>query len=90
MAVGETFNSRLISVQDNETELWGFVNIEGECVIKPQFKHAGSFEENGLICVRDPESEMYGFIDEKGVFVIEPRFKEVGAFCEVQPAEAEE
>ena len=59
----------------------GFINKNGEYVIKPQFDSAGDFSE-GLAeaGVGDRSKRKYGFIDKKGNWAIKPRFDRAGAF----------
>ncbi len=63
---------------------WGFLNKEGEIVIKPTYDGAASFSEGlALIKIRKidtvrgkrKEKELYGFIDKEGNEVIKPTSK---------------
>ena len=47
-------SSYLIAVQELESGLWGYIDIEGTWVIKPSFKDAYSFR-NGLACASPSE-----------------------------------
>lgn len=54
------------------TGKWGFVNIDGDIVITPQFDEAKSFS-NGLAAVAI--DGQWGFIDEQGKTVIDAQFE---------------
>lgn len=58
---------------------YGFINKNGEMVIKPQFDQAKSFSE-GLAAVK--LGSYYGFIDKTGKTVINPQFFSVTSFSE--------
>lgn len=51
--------------------LWGFVNIEGEIVIKPTYQNAKSFS-NGVAAVC--KDGVWGFINKDNIIVIEYQF----------------
>lgn len=58
---------------------WGYINICGEFVIKPQFDCAFEFSEGmARVCVGDKE----GFINTKGELVINPQYDNLGDFSE--------
>lgn len=54
---------------------WGFVNTEGEVIVKPAYDEARSFS-NGIAAVKD--ADKWGFIDTKGNLVIDYQFADVG------------
>lgn len=56
---------------------WGFVNANGEMVIKPQYQDARSFANGYAAVMKD---FVWGFIDMEGRMVIEPQFREVKDF----------
>ena len=61
-----------------ENKLWGFINIEGELVVKPQFLKVGDFvDESTWVCF---ENNLIGFINTKGNLIVKPQFKKVGEF----------
>ena len=57
---------------------WGYINRQGQIVIKPQFLGAQDFTE-GLAAVIDV-SGRWGYIDKTGNWVIKPRFNHVLEF----------
>ncbi len=57
---------------------WGFVNTDGEIIIKCQFSNAKSFSENGLAAVSD--GDKWGFINADGNVVIDYIYKDVRPF----------
>ncbi|MPM62470.1 hypothetical protein SDC9_109342 [bioreactor metagenome] len=67
---------------------YGYINKEGEIVIKPKFRRAGSFSD-GMAAVVEKGGK-YGYINYDGEWVIEPEFREALAFREglapVKPA----
>ncbi len=56
---------------------WGFVNINGELVIEPQYEDARSFS-NGYAAVKIDNK--WGFINTEKKLVVEPQFEEVRDF----------
>jgi len=70
---------------------WGFVNAQGETVIKGQFKNVSLFC-NGFASIqvyatsfRDfllRDTDKFGFIDESGKIIVQPVYDEVGEFHE--------
>jgi hypothetical protein len=58
---------------------WGYINKQGDFVIKPQFEEARSFHNNRAI-VR--QNKLYGYINKQGDFVIEPIFQTMNDFKE--------
>lgn len=58
---------------------WGFVDVNGKMVIKPQFNDARSFS-NGLAAVK--QGGLWGFIDSTEKMVIEPQFNDAKDFTD--------
>lgn len=56
---------------------WGFVNADGEIIIKPQYQDAHSFANGYAAVMKD---YVWGFIDMEGRMVIEPQFREAKDF----------
>ena len=67
-------------MQDADTELWGYIDVHGKTVIKPQFMEAGSFI-NGSTAVKEPEGGC-GIIDRRGKFIVEPIYRAISYFKE--------
>ena len=61
------FSEGLARVQENKK--WGFIDVSGNYVIKPQFEGARDFSE-GLAAVQ--KDSKWGYIDKSGKFVIDP------------------
>jgi hypothetical protein len=57
----------------------GFINSNGEVIIKPEFTAAGVFEGKLARALRD---SLWGFINQEGKFVITPRFTLARDFSE--------
>ena len=68
-------DDELIAFEKNS--LWGFVNLEGEVVIEPEYTEAKSFSE-GLAGVS--KGTLWGFIDENNRLVIENAYAEADYF----------
>lgn len=67
---------------DEDWESWtsGYINVNGEVVIPPQFtQYGGNFSE-GLAAVR--QNNKYGFIDKSGDFVVAALYDQVSEFHE--------
>lgn len=56
---------------------WGFVNLDGEIAVEPQFDEAGSFSY-GLAPVR--QGADWGYINETGTLVIDSQYTEARSF----------
>lgn len=58
---------------------WGYINSDGQTVIKCQFDAAGQFSEGFAAILIDT---VWGFIDTTGKTVIEPKYYRVSQFSE--------
>lgn len=73
---GLWFRDGLAPLRDEATQLWGYIDAQGEWSIAPQFQVAGGFSE-GLAPVHELDSHdrlRLGFIDRTGKLVIPYRF----------------
>ena len=70
-----------LSPQENKKGKFGYVNEEGEFVIKPQFDEAEYFI-NDIACVK--KGNLYGFINEKGKFVVKPKYTSIDSYNEFE------
>lgn len=61
--------------------LYGFIDIQGNIVIKPQFKYAGRFSRERS-AVQSASNDLWGFIDTKGNYIVYPQYCSLGAFSE--------
>ncbi|MFD1738195.1 WG repeat-containing protein [Bacillus salitolerans] len=59
---------------------YGFINKQGEFVIKPVFDYALDFQENGLAIVE--EQNRYGVINHAGRYVLKPTFQSINPYSE--------
>ncbi len=66
------------SVLGPQGEIWGFVNKDGETVIKPAYQAVGYFS-SGLCCVMNRNGE-WGYINKKGDLVIATVYKNAHPF----------
>lgn len=64
----------LIGVQAEEGGPWGYINVQGDWVIQPQFEVAESFYMGYAMVLKDG---LCGIIDEQGQFVLDPDFEYV-------------
>lgn len=75
---GRVFRDGLYRVRENnEDQLYGYLNRKGEVAIAPQFEAAQDFQ-NGLALVRI--DGLFGFVDTTGTFAIEPQFQHAQQF----------
>ena len=58
---------------------YGFLDMEGNTVVEPEFFHAGYFSE-GLASAKTTDSMKWGYINRTGEFDIEPQFDKVYEF----------
>ncbi|WP_455769002.1 WG repeat-containing protein [Micromonospora chersina] len=68
---------------DEEQELWGYADAEGELVIAHRYAEVQPFRE-GLAWVRRPEASRWALIDTTGAALIEANngYRAVGSFSE--------
>jgi WG containing repeat len=90
---GNAYDGKLAAVQvgkisTEKRNKWGYINRQGDLVIKADFCYAGTFYE-GLALVKTPSpngdcipgfSGKWGYINSQGKFVIQPQFSEAGSF----------
>ena len=79
------FSEGLAAVQLRNQEWsksWGFIDRQGNWVIRPAFACAAPFSEGlALVGVRDEQGHwLYGYIDKTGATVIKPQFSEARSF----------
>ncbi|GAE25398.1 hypothetical protein JCM9140_1390 [Halalkalibacter wakoensis JCM 9140] len=71
------------SFKDPTSELYGYINSNGEVIISPKFDQAFDFSDGlGRVTVVDDDIIKIGFIDENGDYVIEPQYREARDFSE--------
>lgn len=64
-------------------EKWGYMNRNGEIILKPSWADAGDFkQEVAVAAIIENEKTKYGFIDKKGNWIIEPQYDKLGNFSE--------
>jgi hypothetical protein len=71
-------------VKGLEGRNWGYINSEGELVIRPQYDYAAGFQANGLAIVSS--GNYSGVIDSTGKYVIEPKYDTIAGFSEGRAA----
>ena len=71
------FSEGLAACQSNRR--WGFLDVLGECVLRPQWEEVGDFSE-GLASAK--QDGLFGYIDYEGDMVIKPAFSLAGSFSE--------
>jgi hypothetical protein len=72
------FQNNYAAVQVNGK--WGFINTNGEIVIKPQYLSCGDFNEGLAFAKIDSSETLFGFIDEKGNWAIKPTYSGASDF----------
>ena len=68
------------SVREIKGIMWGYINSKGQFIIKPDFKAAMNFQDNGLAVVS--RGDYMGVIDENGNFIIDPKYDYIEKFSE--------
>lgn len=72
---GARFSEGLIDAYDCAVGKIGFIDKQGEFVIKPRYSQAAPFSEGlARVAVDDQHEEKIGFIDREGNFKIAPKF----------------
>ena len=67
----------LAAVQDAESGLWGYVDIQGNMSIHPAYDETGRFS-NGFAAVRPQGSMLWSVIDASGTEQLKPQFARIG------------
>lgn len=76
------FTNGLLAFRSDSSELMGYININGEYIIEPQYYSAYGFDADGLARV-EADNGMYGLINTDGEYVIEPKYRNIyGSFDE--------
>ncbi|MES2431990.1 MAG: WG repeat-containing protein [Bacteroidota bacterium] len=75
----DNFHEGLISFEDEKTNRNGYMDVNGNIVIKPQYNSANSFH-NGLAAVL--KNELYGYINKHGKEVIDFKYERITDFNE--------
>lgn len=72
------YGDQLLTFQKGLNEKFGYINLQGEIIIRPSFSVALPFE-NGRAVVNkaDHYQNKYGFINKSGEYVIKPRYNDV-------------
>ncbi|SMP51403.1 WG repeat-containing protein [Anoxynatronum buryatiense] len=78
----EGFQEGLIPVRETDSGLYGYMNMEGEIVIAPQFTLAQPFSEGLAAVALDEWFQQWGWINPQGKMVIEPIYDAGGSFRE--------
>ena len=73
--------------KDSDKYLYGYIDRKGDFVIKPQYKYASSFSEDGIALVGN--GQLYGYIDINNKFVIPYYYKNAKDFslCGLAPVQ---
>jgi hypothetical protein len=67
---------------------WGFIDLEGQWVVRPRYGEAKAFAANGLAAVLVAEIGRWGFINVRGDWEIAPAFEAAESFDERGQARA--
>lgn len=59
---------------------WGYIDSKGVFIIKPEYKSARDFQDNGIAIVE--KENLYGLIDLSGKYIIEPKYETINEFSE--------
>lgn len=73
-----TFNEGLAKYEQNG--LWGFVDRQGNIVIRPQFRAVGGFYHGRAVV--QVANKNWGYIDKQGNWIVNPQFCMAGRFSE--------
>lgn len=58
---------RLVTqVKPTGSDLWGFINLKGDFIIKPQFENCFEFSIDGFAPVKSPKDKQFSFVNIKG------------------------
>lgn len=74
-----SFSEGLAAACDLNSEKWGFIDLNGNWKIEPQFDQAKSFVENRAAVKL---GQKWGYIDQKGKFLLNPNFDDAYDFSE--------
>ena len=59
-------------VYEKDTKKWGFINKNGEFIIKPQFDGVGDFNKDEMAIIWN--NDKYGVIDINGDYIVKPSY----------------
>ncbi|HQU85894.1 MAG TPA: WG repeat-containing protein [Pyrinomonadaceae bacterium] len=77
----KNFSEGLTAIFDYKIGKFGFMNKNGELVIKPKFENAANFSDGlARVSIKKDHREYLGFINTEGDYVIEPKFDIDGDF----------
>lgn len=87
LSLGAFAQEYMIMVKSAESKDWGFINLKGEFVIKPQFSTCNPFSE-GLALVFLPRENQYGFVNARGEIMLPnvDKIKHVRSFSDGRAA----
>lgn len=72
------------SVKTDRGTKWGYINDNGQIVIKPQYDYADDFQENGLAIVTLLDKN--GLINRQNQYVIVPKYSSITRFTQGRAA----
>ena len=78
IAIGQNDNDNFL-VSAKGQQGWGFINLKGEWVIKPQYQSVGEFASNGLANV-DVDYDKLDSLTRQGKWLLNLSLKELGNF----------
>jgi hypothetical protein len=62
---------------------WGYINRNGEIILKPSWADAGDFKDDmAIAAILENEIPKYGFIDRQGKWLVQPNYDKLGNFSE--------
>ena len=83
--IGYRAKNGLALAEDPATKLFGFINKDGEFVIKPKYIYGAPFSDSGLavVCIENEENKLlWGVIDTKGNTVVDFIYPNINSYLE--------
>ena len=84
------FSEGKAAVQDRETKLWGYVNLDGTWAVRPRFKNARAFSNGAAAAQENSASALWGAITKQGDWTFQAHFGALGTRSSEGFAVAEE
>ena len=72
------YGQGLLSFKKNNDGLYGYIDVEGNMVIEPNYTTAGRFiDGHAIVSLESNRKELYGLIDQNGQFVMKAHYNQI-------------
>ncbi|MBT2654800.1 WG repeat-containing protein [Bacillus sp. ISL-18] len=72
------YGQGLLSFKKNYDGLYGYIDVEGNMIIKPNYTTAGRFiDGRAIVSLESNQKELYGLINQNGQFVMKAHYNQI-------------